>query len=59
MRAFQVSAFRRILAAIDEGAVNPPPFEVGTQAEVGAAQDRVPDGHVRGKILLEIVGETA
>jgi NADPH:quinone reductase-like Zn-dependent oxidoreductase len=57
MRTFQVSAFRQILAAIDAGAVDPPPFEIVPLAEVGPAQDRVQAGHVRGKILLEIGGD--
>ncbi len=56
-RDFQVAAFRQLLSAIDEGAVQPPPFEIMPLTEVGAAQDRVQEGHVRGKILLEIGGE--
>ncbi len=51
---FQVSAFRQLLSAIAAGAVKPPPYEVMPLEAAGAAQSRVAEGHVRGKILLEI-----
>jgi NADPH2:quinone reductase len=54
MRDFQVDAFHQMLAAIAEGAVRPPPYEVMPLEQAGAAHDRVQDGHVRGKIVLEI-----
>jgi NADPH:quinone reductase-like Zn-dependent oxidoreductase len=52
----QVHAFRRLLAAIAEGAIKVPPFEVLPLERVAEAHDRVQDGHVRGKIALEIDG---
>jgi NADPH:quinone reductase len=50
----QVAAFRQLLAAIDQGAINVPPFEIVPLDEVASAHDRVEEGHVRGKILLRI-----
>jgi NADPH2:quinone reductase len=51
---FQVSALRQLLQAVDTGEVKPPPYEVLDLADAAAAQDRVQDGHVRGKLLLKI-----
>lgn len=51
---FQVEAFQKILAAIDAGAVNVPPYEVMPLEAAAAAQIRVAEGHVRGKVLLHI-----
>jgi NADPH:quinone reductase-like Zn-dependent oxidoreductase len=52
----QVLAFRRLLGAVAEGAVKIPPFEIMPLERVAEAHDRVRDGHVRGKIVLEIDG---
>jgi NADPH2:quinone reductase len=51
---FQVSAFRQLLAAIDTGVIKVPPYEIMSLEDVARAQDKVEDGHVRGKILLKI-----
>jgi len=51
---FQVEAFRKLVAAVEAGAIKVPPFEVIELEQAGAAQIRVAEGHVRGKILLHI-----
>jgi NADPH:quinone reductase-like Zn-dependent oxidoreductase len=51
---FQVDAWRRMVAAIDRGAVQVPPYEVLPLEQAAEAQRRVEDGHVRGKILLKV-----
>ena len=50
----QVAPFRTLLAAIDEGKIQVPPYEIMPLAAVADAQQRVAGGHVRGKILLKI-----
>jgi NADPH2:quinone reductase len=51
---FQVEAFRKLVAAVEAGAIKVPPYEVMPLEQAGAAQIRVAEGHVRGKILLHI-----
>jgi hypothetical protein len=36
--------------------VKPPPYKIMPLEQAAAAQIEVADGHVRGKILLEIAG---
>lgn len=50
----QVLPFRQCLAAIGEGRIQVPPFEVFPLDQVGQAQNRVQEGHVRGKIVLAV-----
>jgi NADPH:quinone reductase-like Zn-dependent oxidoreductase len=53
---FQVEAFRQLMAAVEAGAVKPPPYKVMPLAQAAEAQKEVAEGHVRGKILLEVAG---
>lgn len=53
---FQVESFRQLMAAVAAKTVKPPPYKIVPLDEVGAAQVEVAEGHVRGKILLEIGG---
>lgn len=54
---FQTAALAQLVAAIEKGTVTPPPYEILPLSAIGAAQDRLEQGHVRGKILLEIGGD--
>ena len=56
-RWFQVEAWRELVKGIDAGAIRTPPYEVLPMEQAGEGQRRVEDGHVRGKILLEVAGE--
>jgi NADPH:quinone reductase-like Zn-dependent oxidoreductase len=53
---FQVAAFRQLMAAVAAKSVKPPPYKIMPLEQAAAAQIEVADGHVRGKILLEIAG---
>ena len=50
----QVAPFRTLLAAVNEGRIRVPPYEVMPLAAAADAQERVAGGHVRGKILLKV-----
>ena len=43
-----------LVAAVDDGAITPPPLDILPLAEAAAALARVRDGHVRGKIVLAV-----
>jgi NADPH:quinone reductase len=53
---FQVAAFRQLIAAVAAKAVKPPPYKIIPLEQAAEGQKEVADGHVRGKILLEIAG---
>ena len=53
---FQVEAFRQLMAAVAAKAVQPPPFKIMRLEQAAEAHREVAEGHVRGKILLEIAG---
>ena len=53
---FQVEAFRQLIAAVAVKAVQPPPYKIMQLEQAAEAHREVAEGHVRGKILLEIAG---
>jgi NADPH:quinone reductase-like Zn-dependent oxidoreductase len=50
----QVMPFRQCLAGIGEGRIKVPPFDVFPLERVSEAHNRVQEGHVRGKIVIEV-----
>jgi NADPH:quinone reductase-like Zn-dependent oxidoreductase len=50
----QVAPFRTLLAAINGGKIRVPPYEIMPLSAAAEAQERVAEGHVRGKILLKV-----
>lgn len=50
----QVEPFRTLLAALNDGKIGVPPYEVMPLSAVAEAQELVATGHVRGKVLLKI-----
>ena len=51
---YQVGPLKQLLALMDEGRIDPPPYQVMPLDQVAEAQRQVATGHVRGKILLDL-----